>query len=244
MEPDWVFISLVVGSFVAAAFNAAFSIGGAMIILAITTIVLPVSAVVPMHSTLLMGSTLGRISMFWRFIDWKIVLPFLVGSVFGTFLGARVYFELPDNAIAIAIGFVMLVAIWLPDVSWRPKLKHPWAIVGFFHSLLSTLFAYGALFHSIILHTGLQRRQIVGTMAGCFVGMTVFKISGYALFGFDFLPYLVVIAASVVASFLGTWVGKRMSESLPEKNFRFAYRILITVTAVRLLYTALRNVLG
>jgi hypothetical protein len=153
MQPDWVFVVLVAGSFVAAAFNAAFSIGGAMIILATTTTVLPVAAIVPLHSGLLIGSTFGRVAMFWRFIDWKIVNPFLIGSVIGTALGAKTYFALPENAIAIAIAIVMLVAIWLPEVSWRPKLKHPWAIVGFGHSLLSTLFAYGALF---VWYVGIQ----------------------------------------------------------------------------------------
>jgi hypothetical protein len=34
MEIDWVFVVLVAASFLAAAFNAAFSIGGAMIVLA------------------------------------------------------------------------------------------------------------------------------------------------------------------------------------------------------------------
>jgi uncharacterized membrane protein YfcA len=239
MQPDWVFIVLVAGSFVAAAFNAAFSIGGAMIILATTTTVLPVAAIVPLHSGLLIGSTFGRVAMFWRFIDWKIVNPFLIGSVVGTALGAKTYFALPENAIGIAIAIVMLVAIWLPEVSWRPKLKHPWVIVGFFHSLLSTLFAYGALLHSVILHTGLNRRQIVATMAGGLSGMSVFKIFGYAWFGFDYKPYVVLIIASVAASFAGTWVGRRLSEKLPEKGFRLVYRLLITVTALRLFYVAL-----
>ena len=239
MAIDWVFIALVAGSFVAAAFNAAFSIGGAMIVLAITTTVLPVSAVVPLHSGLLLGSTLGRIWLFRQFMQRKIVLPFLLGSFFGTALGARAYVELPDDVIAIAIGIVMLIAIWLPDIAWRPKLKHPWAIVGFVHSLFSTMFAYGALLHSVVLHSGLNRRQIVATMAGCLAGMTVFKITGYAWFGFDFAPYVLVIVASILVSFLGTWVGKRLSEQLPEQRFRLIYRVLITLTAIRLLYTAL-----
>lgn len=244
MELDWVLIWLVLGSLVSAGFNAAFSIGGAMIILAITTTVLPISAVVPMHSVLLIGSTLGRTALFWQFMQWRIVWPFLFGSFFGTLLGARIYVELPDGVIALAIGIVMLVAIWLPEVTWRPKFKHPWTIVGFFHSLLSTMFAYGALFHSIILHTGLARRQIVATMAGCLAGMSIFKISGYIVFGFDYTPYLAVIAGAIAASFVGTWIGKRLSERLPEKSFRMIYRILITVTALRLLYTALLDQLG
>ena len=76
MELDWVFYTLVASSFVAAAFNAAFAVGGAVIILATTTAVLPVAAVVPLHSGLLVGSTVGRLLMFWRHVDWGIAKPF------------------------------------------------------------------------------------------------------------------------------------------------------------------------
>jgi uncharacterized membrane protein YfcA len=235
---DWVFGALVAGSFFAAAFNAAFSIGGAMLILAITTTVLPVSAVVPLHSGLLVGSTLSRAWLFRQYMQRSIILPFLFGSVFGAVIGTRAYVELPDDLIAIAIGSMMLVAIWLPEIKWRPKIKHPWVAVGFLHSLLSAMFAYGALLHAVILHTGLERRQVIATMAGCLAGMSLFKIAGYALFGFDYAPYLVVIAAAIAASFLGTAVGKRLSEKLPETSFRLVYRVLVTVTALRLLYSA------
>ena len=51
---------IVLGSFVAAITNAAFANGGALIILAVTSSVLPVSAIVPLHSTLLIGSTASR----------------------------------------------------------------------------------------------------------------------------------------------------------------------------------------
>ena len=144
MEFDWVFFVLVAASFVAGAFNAAFSAGGAMIILATTTAVLPIVAVVPLHSGLLVGSTVGRVLLFRQYVDWQIARPFVIGSFIGTTLGARTYFALPEQTIAIAIAVVMLVAIWLPEVKWRPNIKQPWAVVGFAHSLLSTLFAYGA----------------------------------------------------------------------------------------------------
>ena len=236
---DAIFIVIVAGSFVASVFNAAFSAGGALIILAITSTVLPIQAIVPVHSTLLIGSTVTRIMFFWHAIDWSIVRPFLVGSLIGALLGARIYIGLPEAIIATAISVLMLVAIWLPKVSWRPRIRHPWAIVGFVHTLVSTLFAYGALLHSVILHTNLRRQQIVGTMAGALAGMSVFKIAGYAYYGFDYSPYLAVITAAVAVSFAGTAIGKRMGDKLPEDKFRFVYRVLITVTALRLLYAGL-----
>jgi uncharacterized membrane protein YfcA len=236
---DATFVIIVAGSFAASVFNAAFSIGGALIILAITSTVLPLQAIVPIHSTLLIGSTVTRTIFFWDFIDWKLVRSFLVGAFFGAFLGARVYIELPEALVATAVSIVMLLAIWLPKVSWRPQIRHPWAIVGFIHSLLSTLFAYGALLHAVILHSDLERRQIVGTLGGCLAGMSVFKIAGYAFYGFDYSPYYLVIAAAIAVSFIGTAVGKLIVDRLSEAAFRLAYRILITVTALRLLYIGL-----
>lgn len=236
---DTTFYIVVVGSFLAALCNAAFSAGGAMIILAVTSTVLPVSAIVPIHSTLLIGSTSSRAAFFWRNIDWQIAAPFLAGSIVAVAIGARIYVELPETIIATAISVVMLIAIWLPEVSWRPRVKHPWAIVGFIHSLFSTLFAYGALFHAVILHTGLNKRQIVGTMAACLTGMSIFKITGYISNGFDYTPYLQIIVFSVAAALVGTWVGKLVIDRISEALFRTVFRVLVTVTALRLMYTGL-----
>lgn len=238
-EFDTTFYIIVAGSFLAALVNAAFSAGGAMVILAVTSVVLPVGAIVPIHSTLLIGSTATRTLFFWPHIDWKIARPFLVGSIVAVAIGSRIYVELPETVIATAISIVMLVAIWLPDVPWRPRLRHPWAIVGFIHSLLSTLFAYGALLHAIILHTGLKKRQIVATMAASLTGMGLFKITGYALNGFDYAPYIRTIVFAIVAAFLGTWVGKMVIDRISEQLFRTAFRVLVTLTALRLLYTGL-----
>lgn len=235
-ELDRALYVIVFGSFAAAFTNAAFANGGAMIILAITSTVLPVSAIVPLHSTLLLGSTTSRAIVFREHIDWRIAAPFLAGSIVAVAIAARLYVEIPDKAIAAAIGVVMLVAIWLPAISWRPRIKHPWAVVGFIHSFLSTLFAYGALLHAIILHTGLTRRQIVATMAASLTGMGVFKIAGYALNGFDYTPYVLTIGLSVVVAFLGTLVGKLVIDRISETVFRTVFRVFVTVTALRMVY--------
>ena len=236
---DTAFIIIVAGSFAAAVANAVFSAGGALIVLGVTSTVLPIPAIVPIHSTLLIGSTATRVVLFRDFIDWSIVRPFIAGSLVGALVGSRVYFELPEALIATAISLLMLVALWLPAVTWRPRIRHPWVIVGFIHTLVSTLFAYGALLHSVILHTGLDRRQVIGTMGGALTGMGIFKIAGYALNGFDYRPYLVMIFVALIMSLAGTAVGKRLGDGLSEEKFRLVYRILITLTALRLLYVGL-----
>ena len=233
---DLVFAVLVVGSFVAAALSAAFSVGGAMIILAVTTTVLPVAAVVPLHSTLLIGSTASRTVLFRRYIDWSLAWPFMIGALAGAFIGARLYVELPERLIAAALAIVMIVSIWLPRLSWRPAIPSPWAVVGFLHSFISTLFAYGAILQAVIIHTHLGRHAIIATTAAALFGMSVFKIVGYVVVGFDYSPYLLVIACSLAAAAAGTWVGRLFIERISERLFRNVYRLLITLTALRLLY--------
>ena len=75
-------------------------------------------------------------------------------------------------------------------------------------------------------------------MAACLTGMSVFKISGYTLAGFDYTPYLWLIALAVLAAFVGTWVGKQIIDRISERVFRLAFRLLVTVTALRLFYVA------
>ena len=239
---DPVFYVIVLGCFLAAVCNAAFAAGGAQIVLAVTSAVLPVSAIVPVHSTLLAGSTFTRLWLFRSFIDTGVVRSFLIGSVIGAALGARTYLQLPEALLAIVISVLMLVGVWLPKVRWRPRLRHPWVVVGFLHTLISTLFAYGAILQAVILQTRLDRKQIMGTMAGCLSGMALFKISAYVYYGFDYRPYLLVITCGIVVSFAGTWLGKMIIDRISERVFRFTFRALVSVAAIRLLYSGLATV--
>jgi len=76
----------------------------------------------------------------------------------------------------------------------------------------------------------------VGTMAASLTGMGVFKITGYALNGFDYTPYLLTIGLSVVVAFLGTLVGKLVIDRISETVFRTVFRVFVTVTALRMVY--------
>ncbi|MDH3363203.1 MAG: hypothetical protein OEM45_05815 [Gammaproteobacteria bacterium] len=71
--------------------------------------------------------------------------------------------------------------------------------------------------------------------------MQVLKIAGYALDGFDYGRYLRIIVFSIAAALLGTWVGKMVVDRISEELFRFFFRALVTMTALRFLYVGLMN---
>jgi len=66
--------------------------------------------------------------------------------------------------------------------------------------------------------------------------MNIFKVSGYTTFGFDYRPYLPVIAVAILASFPGAWLGKKLAHRIHEHHFRLIFKVIITLVAFRLLY--------
>ena len=58
---------------------------------------MPISAVVPVHSALMLGTTVARAWLFREHIAWTITAPFVIGAAIGAPLGAKVYLTLPES---------------------------------------------------------------------------------------------------------------------------------------------------
>lgn len=229
---------MVLSSFLAAAISGAFAIGGGFLMMGVCAAFLPIAAVVPMHSALMLGTSVGRAYFFWRYVQWGIAGPFILGCLFGAPAGTRIYVTLPEALIALVVGVFMLAAVWMPPLGWKPRLRHPFFLVGLVHSFLSALFSFGGVMQPLMLRLRLDRLQVVATLAVSLLGMNLFKLGGYAAFGFDFRPYGLLIAVSLLAGVAGSGLGRRIVERLPEERFRLAFKGIMTVLAVQLLYRA------
>ncbi len=229
---------LVLTSFAASAISGAFAIGGGFLMLAVIAAFLPVSAMVPMHSVMMMGTSVGRGWFFRSFIQWRIVIPFVLGCVIGAPLGARIYLTLPEALIALVVGVFMLGAVWMPPVPWRVPMRHPFFLVGVVHSFLSAMFSFGGVMQPLMMRAQLDKMQVIATLAVSLLFMNLAKIAGYIAFGFDFRPYLLLIGTALLAGVAGAGVGRHLAERVSEEKFRLVFRIIMTAMAVRLLYRA------
>jgi uncharacterized membrane protein YfcA len=229
---------IIFGSFLSTAISSAFGIGGGFVMIAILSTILPISAMVPVHSVMMVGLSLSRTWYFRKDIHWSIVIPFVIGALIGAICGSSLYIGLPEVFIAFSVAMLMLLAVWLPDIKFKRKIPHPFFLVGLFHSFLSALFSFGGLFQPIMVRTKLNKLQITATLAAGLLCMNVFKISGYVTFGFDFGPYLTVMAVAILVAFPAAKLGKTMLHKISEKQFRIVFKIIMTVFATRLLYRA------
>ncbi|MES2603628.1 MAG: hypothetical protein V4603_01755, partial [Pseudomonadota bacterium] len=116
-------------------------------------------------------------------------------------------------------------------------IPFPFFWVGLAHTFLSTISGAGVLFQSVMVNSKLPKEAVVATIAGTLLFMALFKSIGYLLAGFDYTPYIGVIALSWIMGILGTMLGKMCLDVLPDTYFRLLIRTVITLFALRLFWT-------
>lgn len=232
---DWAVVVVTLGSLIASFVNAAFATGGVYILLFSSSAVLPLSAAVPLQSAFAAASLIARVGLFWGHIDWRIVRMFFLGCLVGVGIGTWTFAALPEQVIALLLGVVLLLLIWMPRLPSLP-LKRPFILVGVVHSYLGSLFGVGGVLQPLLLRTELRKMQLTGTLAAAMLSLDVLKAFGYSSFGFNYLDYVPHIIGATIAGFAGTWLGKRVTHHVSEALFRRVFRVLVSVVALRFLY--------
>lgn len=234
--------------FIGGLFSTLAGLGGGLFTLAATSLLLPVTVVVPLNGVLILAGQVTRAAQFRRHIDWQITLPFIPGSVVGAVAGAYVYFGLPEALLAFLLGCVMVWMAWIPPSDrarkFAARIPHPFFWVGVLHTFLSSVLGAGALFQSLMVNSRLSKDAFIATIAGTMLFMALFKSAGYMLAGFDYRPYLLLIALSWIMGIAGTVLGKLCVDIVPDRYFRLIIRIVVSLFALRLFWQAGTQVLS
>jgi uncharacterized protein len=226
--------------FIGGFFSTLAGLGGGLFTLASTSLLLPVSVVVPLNGVLILAGQITRVVQFYKYINWDITLPFIPGSVIGATVGTFIYFALPETLLAFMLGCVLLWFCWIPPSaaarSLAARIPFPFFWVGLFHTFLSTISGAGVLFQSVMVNSKLSKEAVVATIAGTLLFMALFKSIGYLVAGFDYRPYYLVIGLSWIMGICGTMLGKACLNVLPDKYFRLLIKTVVTLFALRLFW--------
>lgn len=101
--------------------------------------------------------------------------------------------------------------------------------------------ASGAFVAAFLDPDRLGRHGVVATHAACMTVQHGLKVGAFAALGFPFLPWLPFLFAMIGVGFLGTLVGRRILDLVPDSRFALAFRILLTLLALRLLWQVGQN---
>jgi len=227
--------TLVICSFLTSALTAALGLGGGILLLAVMAAVVPVSAVIPVHGVVQLGSNGGRALLMARHARRNIVGPFLLGSVAGAVVGGSAAINLPENLLRVSLGLFVLALTWLPRPKTRGLGAGGIAVVGSVTTFLTMFFgATGPLIAAFLSPDRLDRHTLVSTHAACMTIQHVLKVAAFGILGFAFSTWIPLLVMMIASGFIGTLAGAKLLDKLPAKVFRWALKILLTVLALHL----------
>ncbi len=239
------FLILSTVSFLGSFITVALGIGGGVLVLATMAQVLPPTVLIPIHGVVQFGSNIGRALLMRKNILLRIIPIFLIGTVLGALLGAKLVISLPTPILQSVLGLFVLYSVWFPKFKVSNPGKKTFLAVGFF-AAITTMFvgATGVLVASFSNAACPDRQQYVATHATLMTLQHGLKIFVFGLLGFAFGPYLPLLCSLIVCGYAGTWCGKHVLVHIPEKFFRTGLKIILTLLAFRLLYDALHSSLN
>ena len=241
----WAALLLIVASFFTSALTAAFGVGGGVAMLALLGLFVPVAALIPVHGAVQLGSNTGRAWHQRANIRRDIALPFVAGSVVGAIAGAFIVVQLPDTVLKLVLGAFIIAVVWatIPGIDRLGRAGLTVASSGL--ALLSMFVgATGPLMQAILAQIlASDRKAMIATHAAAMTFQHGLKIVVFGLAGFAFWTWLPLVAAMIVSGFLGTVYGTRLLERMPEKTFRFWFRVAVTGLALDLVRQGLQGLL-
>lgn len=230
---------LVVTSFLTSALTAAMGLGGGVAMLAVLSLGLPVTSVLPVHGVVQLGSNGGRVIIQRRYLVLPLLIWFTLGSAVGIALGASVVVSIPDSLAKWALALFILWSVYRkkPSTTAQRHGKTYFLFGGAISSFCTMIVgATGPLVAALLASKGLVKQPLVATHAACMVIQHGMKIAVFGTLGFAYAQWGPLIAAMIVSGVVGTWVGTRTLDNLPESTFRLGFKIVMTLISLHMIW--------
>lgn len=237
---EWTF-----GGFTAlAAFTSAFGVvaglGGGVLMIGVMAMVLPPAAVIPVHGAVQAGTNFTRILIMRRLVIRRALLPFAAGAAIGGSMGGSVVVSLPLAWMQAILGGFLLYVCWMPGITASAPTGRRFFVLGSIGGLISMFVgATGTILAPWVRGVSEDRRVFVATHAAIMLFVHGLKVLVFGLLGFAFIEYLPLMTAMAAMSFVGNRVGVTLLNRMPEELFRRIFQIVLTLLALRLLWSAL-----
>lgn len=219
--------------------------GGALTIVAVTSLWMPVKVVPPMvHLANFIGRP-TRVWLFRKYIRWDVVKTYLPAAWMGGFLGALIFSKMELKGLQIIIALFLISTVWQFRFGKKKqsfKMKRWWfAPIGFAVSLVSSITgATGAVLNPFYMNYSVTKEELVATKAFNSMMVAVVQLSTYTFFGKlegNLWVYGLVLGSGAAA---GNYLGKHWLSKMTEKRFLQWVIGMMVVSGLALMVQAVR----
>ena len=202
--------------------------GASLILIPILNLLLPAS-VVPFSLTIgTFTSSVSRIAVFKKHINWKIFFWFVPFSIPAVLMGAYLIKYINPNYLQLIVAFFLIAnvpqlfkKIKNDETDEKASPKYVLAIIGFLAGFVSGITgAIGLLFNRFYLKFGLKKEEIVATRAANEVFLHLIKLVIYISLGLYSNLALWLGLAIAVATIISSYTVKYILPYLSENLFR------------------------
>ena len=227
------FGGLMLASLVTAFIGVFTGAAGGIVLLELMATAMPPLALIPMHTVVMLGSGVTRTIIMWRHVMRPAVLPFVVGSLIGAALGARVFVALTT----VCLEFMLVT--WMPKLGRFGAERSRFGVLGFVTTFLGVFVsATGTLLAPFIAASTPDRRVHVATMGALMMTSHLAKVAAFGFIGFAIGRYVPLMVAMIATGAVGNWIGEVALLRTKEQHFRLVLQLALTILGLRLLWSA------
>ncbi len=236
--PDEIVLGLL--TFITSTVAGVVGLGGGMLLIAILPLFLPLNAIIPVHGITQMSSNISRAYFGIKDIQFEVVPKFILGSILGVSLFAFLLSYISLEYVPLFIGVYILLNLWSKRFGKYIKKYESYFMAGFFQTGLSVIVgATGPLTMSLLLKDYEDKDKVVATGALLMSITHTAKIFVFAIFGFMFFEYIYIMIFMIIGAVAGSYFGTKIRHKIDGKKFINVLKILLTLLAIRAIYTSL-----
>lgn len=229
-------ILLILCCFLGSAITTTIGMGGGALIIGGMSLVLPISALIPIHALVQGAAGVNRAIMFRKHVLRLFFVLFISGSIIGLSIAANLLLTLSEDNLKLFLGSGLLILNFLPNFKIKQFPKKTVFATGFATGFLTIFVGVMGPVLAILLNSFIKDRlAIVATIAWCISFQNISKAVIFSNVGFDYTPWLVLISILVLVSYLGTIVGKKLLAKSNNEVFKKVLKIVIFILASKLI---------
>ena len=216
--------------------------GAILLSLPLLAVFLDIKTVIPLTALAAQAITLVVLFQLKQHLDWKKILPLVVGAVPGILVGVYFLKRMDRGVIHWILGATLIVYSLYSLLLGKnkPTLRERWAyLFGFLGGCLGG--AFSAAGPPVIVYTSLcawGKDQIKVTLQGYFLISGMMVVLAHALNGLTTPPVVRFFAAGLPLLFLGTYIGGRFYGRINEIAYRRLMMVLLAGLGVLMIVRA------
>ena len=218
-------IVVIVTALAASILAAVAGFGGAVIMLPVLVWAAGIQDAIPILTIAQLIGNLSRVVFNKRDLKWPVIWRFSLGAVPAAVIGGIIFATAPAAALVRLLGVFLILMLAYRHTHWGKNAKLTLlgfvplgAASGIISAVMGTVGPFAAPF---FLSYGLVKGAYIGTEAMTTVVMHVTKLGVYGSYALIGVRTLLIGVAIGVIMILGTYLGKRLLNKVPEHIFPY-----------------------